>query len=406
MQCDVVIFGGGVAGLWLLDTLVERGQAAVLLEAGDLGSGQTVASQGIIHGGLKYTLQGLLTSSAANIAEMPGLWRECLHGRRTPDLSQTRVRSEHCHLWRTDSIASRMGMIGAKFGLRVAPQTVANDERPEALRHCPGDVARLDEQVISPASLIANFAARHAGRLLKIDATAGLRFETTSQGVSRIHLARPDEPHETLTFEPRFVVLTAGAGNAGLRDLVGLSSQAMQRRPLHMLMVRGRSLPVLNGHCVDGSRTRVTVTSDVDSDGRTVWQVGGQIAEEGVTVDPRTLVERGRRELEAAIPRLELSQAEFATYRVDRAEAATSGGRRPETFQVLRDGNVFTAWPTKLVLAPVLAESLGATLASEGRPSMSAFPSFAQWPVPTVALPPWEAAAEWHTTTSPVRRAA
>lgn len=406
MQCDAVIFGGGVAGLWLLDTLVARGQSVVLLEAGDLGSGQTVASQGIIHGGLKYTLQGLLTSSAANISEMPGLWRECLQGRRTPNLSQTRVRSGHCHLWRTDSIASRMGMIGAKFGLRVAPQSVANDERPAALRHCPGDVARLDEQVISPASLIANFAAHHAGRVLRIDAATGLRFETTSEGVSRIHLVRPGDPHETLTLEPRFVVLTAGAGNAGLREAVGLSSQAMQRRPLHMLMVRGRSLPVLNGHCVDGAKTRVTVTSDVDSAGRTVWQVGGQIAEEGVAVDPRTLVERGRRELAAAIPRIDLSQAEFATYRVDRAEAATPGGRRPETFQVLRDGNILTAWPTKLVLAPVLAESLAATLTSEGRPSLATLPSFTKWPAPTVALPPWEAAAEWHTVTSSIRRAA
>lgn len=405
MQCDVVIFGGGVAGLWLLDTLVERGQAAVLLEAGDLGSGQTVASQGIIHGGLKYTLQGLLTSSAANIAEMPGLWRECLQGRRTPDLSQTRVRSEHCHLWRTDSIASRMGMIGAKFGLRVAPQSVANDERPEALRHCPGDVARLDEQVISPASLIANFAARHARRILKID-SSGVRFTAGVSGIDSIHLSPLDASHEAITLEPRFVVFSAGAGNAWLREQVGLSSQAMQRRPLHMLMVRGHSLPVLNGHCVDGAKTRVTVTSDVDSAGRTVWQVGGQIAEEGVLLDPLPLIEQGRRELETAIPRLDLSRAEFATYRVDRAEAVTAGGRRPESFQVLRDGNVFTAWPTKLVLAPVLADSLAASLVSSGGPSDLSLSSLAQWPAPKVALPPWEAATTWHTAAAGTRRAA
>ena len=38
---DVVIFGGGAAGLWLLDQLVENGYDALLLETGDLGSGQT-----------------------------------------------------------------------------------------------------------------------------------------------------------------------------------------------------------------------------------------------------------------------------------------------------------------------------------------------------------------------------
>ncbi|HEY3967359.1 MAG TPA: FAD-dependent oxidoreductase, partial [Planctomycetaceae bacterium] len=55
MELDVLIFGGGAAGLWLLDQLARRGDCVLLLEAGRLGLGQTVGSQGIIHGGLKYT---------------------------------------------------------------------------------------------------------------------------------------------------------------------------------------------------------------------------------------------------------------------------------------------------------------------------------------------------------------
>ena len=55
---DVVIFGGGVAGLWLLDELVRRGRDALLLESSRLGTGQSIAAQGIIHGGLKYSLAG------------------------------------------------------------------------------------------------------------------------------------------------------------------------------------------------------------------------------------------------------------------------------------------------------------------------------------------------------------
>ena len=57
MQVDVLIFGGGAAGLWLLDELARRGDRVLLLEA-VRPAGQTIASQGIIHGGLKYTLQG------------------------------------------------------------------------------------------------------------------------------------------------------------------------------------------------------------------------------------------------------------------------------------------------------------------------------------------------------------
>ena len=123
VDMDVVIFGGGAAGLWLLDELTRRGQCAVLLEANALGTGQSVAAQGIIHGGLKYTLQGMLTKSATSIREMPALWRECLDGQREPNLSDVRRRSNECYLWRTDSLSSRLGMLGAQFGLRIAPHS-------------------------------------------------------------------------------------------------------------------------------------------------------------------------------------------------------------------------------------------------------------------------------------------
>ena len=73
MDLDVLIFGGGAAGLWLLAELTGKGHAAVLLESSRLGSGQTIAAQGILHGGLKYTLQGLLTPSAQHISAMPAI---------------------------------------------------------------------------------------------------------------------------------------------------------------------------------------------------------------------------------------------------------------------------------------------------------------------------------------------
>ena len=58
---DVLIAGGGIAGLWLLNLLTRRGYSALLLEADALGCGQTLASQGMIHGGIKYALAGALT---------------------------------------------------------------------------------------------------------------------------------------------------------------------------------------------------------------------------------------------------------------------------------------------------------------------------------------------------------
>ena len=72
---DCAILGGGISGLWLLNRLSLEGYNCVLLESHALGSGQTIASQGMIHGGIKYTLGGALTGASESIADMPDLWR-------------------------------------------------------------------------------------------------------------------------------------------------------------------------------------------------------------------------------------------------------------------------------------------------------------------------------------------
>ena len=107
MKLDALIIGGGGAGLWLLDEMVRAGLAVLLLEREALGAGQTVSSQGIVHGGIKYTLSGSLTESARAIREMPGLWRACLDGSRQPDLSTVRVLADRCHLWRIHACRAR-----------------------------------------------------------------------------------------------------------------------------------------------------------------------------------------------------------------------------------------------------------------------------------------------------------
>ena len=320
MDLDVLIFGGGGAGLWLLDQLSRRGDRVLLLETGRLGQGQTVASQGIIHGGLKYTLHGLLTPAAREIRDMPEIWRQCLAGKRTPDLHKTRLRSATCHLWRSESLRSRLGMLGAKVGLHVAPTELAGGERPLVFAGCPGVVARLDEQVIAPASFIADLALQHRERILKINAAAGLDCIVSRPGaVQRVIVSHPESGRK-LELSARHLVLTAGAGNAALRGLCRLPAEEMQKRPLHMVLVRG-NLPVVNGHCVDGARTRVTITSDHDSHGATVWQVGGQLAEDGVAFDEQTLVHHPRKELATVVPGIDLLDCDWASYRVDRAEA-------------------------------------------------------------------------------------
>jgi glycerol-3-phosphate dehydrogenase len=388
MQLDVIIFGGGVAGLWLLDRLTREGNQCLLLEAGALGAGQTIAAQGIIHGGMKYSLQGLLSKSARNIREMPAVWRDALLGRTTPVLTHTRVRANECFLWQTDSLASRAGMLGARLALQVTPELVDPDDRPAALAKVPGAVSRLPEQVICVPSLLADLTTQYRSQILQIDALGGLSFELNSPGEVRAVVLKSPTDGRTLRLRPRHVVFTAGAGNSALRQLAGLDGQSMQRRPLHMVLVRG-SLPTLNGHCVDGARTRVTVTSDVDDAGRTIWQVGGQLAEDGTNLESADLIRRAGSELRAVLPGIDFAGAEWSTYRVDRAEGVTSGSGRPDNVQVLCAGNVTTGWPAKLALAPVLAREIAGRISAPTGGVSCSWTELANWPRPPVATPLW-----------------
>lgn len=391
---DAVILGGGIAGLWTLDTLRRRGVHAVLLERAALGQGQTLWSQGIIHGGLKYTLSGLLNPAAQAVRDMPDRWRACLAGKAEPDLSQAKLRAPHCHLWRTESLSSKVAMIGARVGLRVTPTTLDAEERPEALRHVPGTVARLEEQVVDVASVLGVLAERHKGRVwlaprARVDRDAG-----------RVRVSVDPEDANAPVLACGTLILTAGAGNAALRDRLGLQPNQTQVRPLHQVMLRGE-FPELNGHCVDGSVTRVTITTAKDSAGRTVWQVGGQLAEEGVNRKPEDLIAHAKRELAACLPGVDLSRAEWATYRADRAEMRAPGALRPDDATLLVEGPVISAWPTKLALAPRLAD-LVAERVSGATGSPSALPA---WTAAPVGAPPWAAAENGTGPTQPWKAA-
>lgn len=413
IRTGVIIVGGGIAGLWTLDELVRRGVRAVLIERDALGAGQTVWSQGIVHGGLKYTLSGLMNPSAEAIREMPAIWRDCLAGRRAPDLSSAAIRAPHCHLWRTDSLASRAGMIGAKVGLRVAPTTLARHERPAPLTQCPGDVARLDEQVIDAPAVLRALATPHADRIVRGRITEVVREHTHAHEHVRATIECGGARVQIVADR---LVITAGNGAAALRQMLGLSESRVQVRPLRMAMLRGPAaeLPALFGHCVDGAKTRVTITSATDAHGRRVWQVGGEVAERGVTMPPLELARAARREVLASIPGLDTAACEWSCYDAPRAELATPGGRRPDDATILAEGPVLTAFPTKLALAPRLAQLVAESIGADDRDAREANDArdqndaralgdlCAAHAVP-IATPPWDEPREWISDAHAVR---
>ena len=108
IKSDIIIIGGGIAGLWIHHRLNDLGYHAILIEKHSIGNGQTLSSQGIIHGGAKYTLNGMLTGAASAIADMPQRWLDCLAGLGEIDLSQTKLLTQHQLMWSTQSVSSKL----------------------------------------------------------------------------------------------------------------------------------------------------------------------------------------------------------------------------------------------------------------------------------------------------------
>ncbi len=398
LNVDVVIFGGGCAGLWLLDDLRRRGACALLLEAGCLGSGQTGSAQGILHGGLKYSLAGLLSSSARMVREMPRIWEDSIHGRSEPDLSAVRSRADSCYLWRSRSLKAWTSMFGAVNALQVKPELLEEKLVPPLLARCPRPIYRLPERVIDPLSFLGVLAQRNRGLVWQVDARAGLHFERrTSTNAAPVISLRDARDDSVMELHAKSMILAAGEGNAGLRDQLGLPADAMQRRPLRVAFARG-DLPKINGHCVDGVKTRVTLTSDVDTAGRTVWQLGGQLSEDGITLAPQDFLSQAKRELAAVLPGCDIEKIQWAQITVDRAERSTRDGLMPGDVQILRDGDILTVWPTKLVMAPLLSRRVMEMLEFErcpGNESWQRSIGEINWPAPAVARPPWDRELSW-----------
>ncbi len=108
------------------------------------------------------------------------------------------------------------------MGLRVTPEAVAPEHVPAALAGCGGTVYRVPEQVIAPRSFVECLAKRNAERLLKIDPEHGLEFARAGETRGwRIHLRGPAE----LELAPKWIVLTAGAGNEALRERLDLPAR-------------------------------------------------------------------------------------------------------------------------------------------------------------------------------------
>ncbi|MDC7827049.1 FAD-dependent oxidoreductase [Pseudomonas sp. BLCC-B13] len=383
LSTDILIVGGGIAGLWLNARLRRLGYATLLVENASLGGGQSLKSQGIIHGGAKYALHGALTGASEAIADMPRRWREAIEGSGELDLSGVRLLSEAHYLWSPGSLAGNLTSFFASKAVRGRVDQVKGEQLPPALQHpkFKGKVYRLAELVLDVPSLISRLTTLAGDSLLAGQTITPLREDGELVGLCV----------DGRDIRARRVVLSAGRGNADLLADLGVEQPRQQLRPLHMVLVKGRGLKPLYAHCLGaGPKPRITVTSHPAAGGQWVWYLGGDIAEaDGVARSEAAQIAAAQKEVQQLLPWIDLSDARWATLRVDRAEPAQSGLVRPDNAFLAEQGNLLVGWPTKLALSPDFADRVIAALERDGiQPGTHA--PLPELPRPPQAQPVWE----------------
>ncbi|MDG9929231.1 MULTISPECIES: FAD-dependent oxidoreductase [unclassified Pseudomonas] len=383
LSTDILIVGGGVAGLWLNARLRGLGYATLLVESTSLGGGQSLKSQGIIHGGAKYALHGALTGASEAIADMPRRWLDALNGGGELDLAGVRLLSDAHYLWSPGGLAGNLTSFFASKAVRGRVDQVKGERLPAALQHpkFKGKVYRLAELVLDVPSLITRLAELAGDSLLAGREIAPLREDGELVGL------RVDGRE----VRAQRIVLSAGQGNAALLAALGLEQPRQQLRPLHMVLVKGKGLKPLYAHCLGGGpKPRITVTSHPAADGQWVWYLGGDIAEaDGVARSEAAQIAAAQKEVQQLLPWIDLSDARWATLRVDRAEPAQSGLVRPDNAFLADQGRLLVGWPTKLALSPDFADRVIAALQRDAiRPGAHA--PLPELPRPPQAEPVWE----------------
>lgn len=389
VSVDVLIIGGGIAGLWTLARLKQAGCKAVLLEADALGAGQTRFAQGIIHGGTKYALTGKLTASSEAVADMPALWRDCLEGRGPIDLTQATLLSDAHYLWSTSSLTSRVSGFFASKLMRARTNELDEKARPDLFRHADfkGQIYALDEPVFDAMSVVRAIAEPVMESILAIKGNT-VKYDNNVLTVQ----AQDGSNYE---FDFKKIVLTAGQGNEDLLSAFDLQEPEMQLRPLKMVMLRGGLSDMVFAHCMGASvNPRITITSNHDEQGEVVWYLGGQLAEDGVKRSDADQIKHAKTELAELIPWLDQSKCQWATLDIDRAEIKKAGAKRPDTFFVEQQGKVITAWPTKMALAPLMAERIFEMINNE-KISCVDDAELPSWSKPSYASLPWNEESRW-----------
>lgn len=378
---DIVIFGAGIAGLWTHAYLKHLGYNSLLLESAAIGGGQSVASQGIIHSGLKFAFAGKISTLAKSISAMPERWRDALAGQGGVDLSHAKIAAP------SQLLMIPPGLLGG-ISKTVAKKTLGKNVRELAAADWPaeikasgfgGSVVFMDELVLDIPSVIRALAEPHKDSIRAIsekDSCSPLTFL-----------------HENGIVAKK-ILFTAAGSNAEIAARenhdAGLETQS---RPLLMAMMKPAPFP-LYAHFVGKTEKPVaTITTHTDQSGTPVWYIGGLVAERSMASPAEDSIDAAKRAFATYLSNIKISNVEWAVLPISRAEGKSkTGGWMPDTPTLHRAGDVLYGWPTKLTFAPMLADTVLDELKRSNIPPSKTATDWTVLPAAGYAQTPWDAA--------------
>jgi len=405
-KTDIVIIGAGIAGLWVFHALKRAGYDVVLLEKNAIGGGQSIASQGIIHSGLKYTLAGKVNALARSISAMPDLWRSALKGNGPVDISAAKENATSQHLLIPPGLMGGLVKMVSKQALGNGASEIPQEQWPDEIGASgfKGSLIHMGEPVLDVPGVIRALAEPYKDCIRRIDSAAELKFvpphpNPSPQGggdkkvLSYVQLK---EGGQKVSLECKLCIFTAAEGNQAAAEQNGHDKRLeTQKRPLLMGLMKNAPFP-LYAHFVGTSDKPVaTITTHKTKDGSLVWYVGGAVAERAKDSNPRDVYHAIQKAFAKYMPDVDLSGIEWEALPIDRVEGKSKTDNwLPDTPTIHEVENALYCWPTKLTFAPMLSDMIIKRVETKGIKPSNTQTDWSFLPEADYAGAPWDE-AEW-----------
>lgn len=334
MVVENLIIGGGISGLWLNALLVSRGRRSFVISQSTYN--QTKWSQGILHSGAKYGIFSYKNPLKKDLSVASQIWRNSLDGKGSVNLSNTQIVStSHC-LVSTKNLVKKI----------IFPVLKNIYDCDEKLNNSLLDynknlgLVTLNEMVLDVDSLVDNlltYQCVYKGSVFKIDVKNKkiILMDGTNISANKI-----------------FILSGKGAESIFENSEINIR---IQKRPLAMLRIFGDDLPPVFCHVIGYNKKPLASITSKDN----YWYIGGDVAELGVNLDDENIFSNALSLLAEIFPTINFSNRCYDVIRVCRAEALHPSQSRPSRPSIIDlSDDVCVGWPTKLTLAPVLAEQL------------------------------------------------